>query len=80
MVEINPFSVTVKFDDGETSDLNATGNIVKEIPQILIELDPSYTFYKDKMTVWGSFSYFGKRIQIFQMPFGLMAIGKLSQV
>ena len=45
MVEINPFSVTVKFDDGETSDLNATGNIVKEIPQILIELDPSYTFY-----------------------------------
>lgn len=54
------YSVTVKFDDGETSDLNATGNIVKEIPQILIELDPSYTFYKDKMTVWGSFRYFGK--------------------
>ena len=54
------YSVTVKFDDGETADLNATGNIVKEIPQILIELDPSYTFYKDKMTVWGSFRYFGK--------------------
>lgn len=54
------YSVTVYFDDGETADLNATGNIVKEIPQILIEFDPSYTFLNDKMTVWSSFRYFGK--------------------
>ena len=54
------YAVTVRFDDGETADLNATGNIVKEIPQILIELDPSYTFLKDQLTVWGSFRYFGK--------------------
>ncbi len=54
------YAVTVRFDDGETAELNATGNIVKEIPQILIELDPSYTFYQDKITVWGSFRYFGK--------------------
>ena len=40
-------------------DLNANGNIVKEIPQILIELDPSYQL-NDKLRFWLSFRYFGK--------------------
>lgn len=41
-------------------DLNANGNIVKEIPQILVELDPSYTLPNDKLRFWLSFRYFGK--------------------
>lgn len=40
-------------------DLNANGNIVKEIPQILIELDPSYQL-NDHLRFWLSFRYFGK--------------------
>lgn len=40
-------------------DLDANGNIVKEIPQILIELDPSYNI-TDDIRVWLSFRYFGK--------------------
>lgn len=40
-------------------DLNANGNIVKEIPQILIELDPSYNV-TDNVRLWLSFRYFGK--------------------
>lgn len=40
-------------------DLNANGNIVKEIPQILIELDPSYNV-TDNIRLWLSFRYFGK--------------------
>ena len=33
--------------------------IVKEIPQILVELDPSYNI-TDDLRVWLSFRYFGK--------------------
>lgn len=40
-------------------DLNANGNIVKEIPQILVELDPSYNITSD-LRLWLSFRYFGK--------------------
>ena len=32
---------------GYVGNINATGNIVAEIPQILIELDPSYMITKD---------------------------------
>jgi hypothetical protein len=41
------------------ADLNANGNIVKEIPQVLIELDPSYQLTKN-LRLWTSFRYFGK--------------------
>ena len=40
-------------------DLNANGNIVKEIPQVLVELDPSYQL-NEKLRFWLSFRYFGK--------------------
>lgn len=40
-------------------DLNASGNIVKEIPQVLVELDPSYHITPD-LRLWLSFRYFGK--------------------
>ena len=55
----NNYQTTVTFSDGTTSTLNANGNIVKEIPQILIELDPSYNI-TDDLRVWLSFRYFGK--------------------
>lgn len=40
-------------------DLDANGNIVKEIPQVILELDPSYQI-NDKLRLWLSFRYFGK--------------------
>jgi hypothetical protein len=40
-------------------DLNANGNIVKEIPQILVEIDPSYNI-TDNVRLWLSLRYFGK--------------------
>lgn len=40
-------------------DLNASGNIVKEIPQVLVELDPSCNITGD-IRLWLSFRYFGK--------------------
>lgn len=55
----NNYEATVTFNDGTTQTLNANGNIVKEIPQILIELDPSYNI-TDDLRVWLSFRYFGK--------------------
>ena len=39
--------------------VNANGMIVKEIPQVLVELDPSYNITKD-LRLWLSFRYFGK--------------------
>lgn len=41
------------------ADLDANGNIVKEIPQILMEFDPSYNI-TDNIRLWLSFRYFGK--------------------
>lgn len=41
------------------ADMNANGNIVKEIPQILAEIDPSYNITPD-LRLWLSFRYFGK--------------------
>lgn len=55
----NNYEATVTFNDGSTQTLNANGNIVKEIPQILLELDPSYNI-TDDLRVWLSFRYFGK--------------------
>ncbi len=53
----NNYFIKSPFDG--VADLNANGNIVKEIPQILVELDPSYNITPD-LRVWLSFRYFGK--------------------
>lgn len=53
------YETEVTFGDGTTSGINATGNIVTEIPKVLIELDPSYNITKD-LKVWASFRYFSK--------------------
>ncbi|MDR3219159.1 MAG: TonB-dependent receptor [Dysgonamonadaceae bacterium] len=53
------FETDIVFSDGTVKNINATGNIVTEIPQVLIEIDPSYTII-DKATVWASFRYFSK--------------------
>lgn len=52
------YETGVTFSDGSHSSINATGNIVTEIPKILIEIDPSYT-YKN-FRVWLSARYFSK--------------------
>lgn len=54
------YETSVTFSDGTQSGINATGNIVTEIPKVLIELDPSYTFCNDAVRVWASFRYFSK--------------------
>lgn len=53
------YETGVTFPDGSVSTIDATGNIVAEIPKVLIELDPSYMITKD-LKVWASFRYFSK--------------------
>lgn len=53
------YNASVTFSDGQTMGVNANNMIVKEIPQILVELDPKYDITKD-LNVWLSFRYFGK--------------------
>lgn len=53
------YETSVRFSDGYVGTINATGNIVAEIPQVLIEIDPSYMITKD-LKIWTSFRYFSK--------------------
>ncbi len=53
------FETSVTFNDGYVGTINATGNTVAEIPEVLIELDPSYMITKD-IKLWTSFRYFSK--------------------
>lgn len=53
------YETSVTFSDGYVGNINATGNIVAEIPEVLIEFDPSYMITKD-LKVWTSFRYFSK--------------------
>lgn len=53
------YETGVTFPDGSEAGINATGNIVAEIPKVLVELDPSYLVTKD-LKVWASFRYFSK--------------------
>lgn len=53
------YETGVTFADGSVSTINATGNIVTEIPKVLIELDPSYNI-TDDLKIWASFRYFSK--------------------
>lgn len=55
----NKYETSVVFNDGYEGKINATGNIVAEIPQILIEIDPSYMILPN-LKVWTSFRYFSK--------------------
>ncbi len=53
------YETSITFNDGYVGNINATGNIVAEIPQVLLELDPSYMITKD-IKIWTSFRYFSK--------------------
>ena len=53
------YNASVTFSDGQTMGVNANNMIVKEIPQVLIELDPKYDITKN-LNAWLSFRYFGK--------------------
>ena len=53
------YETSVEFSDGYVGEINATGNIVAEIPQIIVEIDPSYNI-TEKLRLWASFRYFGK--------------------
>ncbi len=53
------YETSVRFSDGYEGKINATGNIVAEVPQVLVELDPSYMI-TPKLKLWTSFRYFSK--------------------
>ena len=53
------YETSITFNDGYVGVINATGNVVAEVPKILLEFDPSYMITKD-LKVWTSFRYFGK--------------------
>ena len=42
-------------------DYNYSGNNVTQISKVLMEIDPSYTFANNKLTVWASARYFSKQ-------------------
>lgn len=54
------FETEVVFSDGHRDGINATGNIVAEIPQYIVEIDPSYMI-STKVRLWTSFRYQSKR-------------------
>lgn len=62
------YNASVTFNNGNTMSVNADKMIVKEIPQVLIELDPSYNITKD-LRAWMSFRYFGKTYANLQEAF-----------
>lgn len=53
------YETSVTFSDGYVGSINATGNIVAEIPEVIVEIDPSYMITKD-LRIWTSFRYFSK--------------------
>ena len=53
------YNASVTFSGGQSMGVNANNMIVKEIPQVLIELDPKYDITKN-LNAWLSFRYFGK--------------------
>lgn len=53
------YNASVTFSDGQTMGVDANGMVVKEIPQTIIELDPSYNL-TDGLRLWLSFRYFGR--------------------
>lgn len=53
------YETSIAFKDGTVGEIHATGNIVTEIPKVLIEIDPSYNI-TDDLRVWASFRYFSK--------------------
>ena len=53
------YNASVTFSNGQSMGVNANNMIVKEIPQVLIELDPRYDITKN-LNAWLSFRYFGK--------------------
>ena len=53
------YETSVTFNSGYVGTINATGNVVAEIPEVLLELDPSYMITKD-LKFWLSFRYFSK--------------------
>ena len=62
------YNASVTFNNGNTMSVNADNMIVKEIPQILIEFDPSYQVSK-AVRAWLSFRYFGKTYANLQEAF-----------
>ena len=69
------YNASVTFDDGAQMSVNANGMIVKEIPQVLVELDPSYNITKD-LRLWLQFPLFRKDVcqpsgsSLLQRPLG----------
>ena len=53
------YNAKVTFSDGQSMGVNANNMIVKEIPQVLSELDTKYDITKN-LNAWLSFHYFGK--------------------
>ena len=53
------YDTSVTFSVGYVGSINATGNIVAEIPEVIVEIDPSYMITKG-LKIWTSFRYFSK--------------------
>lgn len=56
----NPVYDSFKFS-AFGKDYDYSGNNVTQISKVLMEIDPRYTFWNNKMTVWASARYFSKQ-------------------
>ena len=72
------YETSVKFASGYEGKINATGNIVAEVPQVLIELDPSYMITPELK--FCSPRYFSKTYANINEPTTSTATGRPSVV
>ena len=57
------FSFDTNWDDGSGEHYDYSDNTVTEVPKVLMEIDPSYTFLDNKVRVWVSARYYSKEYE-----------------
>ncbi len=57
------FNFNVDWSDGSSTAYNYNNNVVTEVPKVLMEIDPSYSFLDNKARVWVSARYYSKQYE-----------------
>ncbi len=57
------YSIYHVWDDGSITDKDFSDNTVTEVPKVLMEIDPSYSFLNNKARVWVSARYYSKQYE-----------------
>ncbi len=57
------FSFDTEWSDGSSDYYDYSDNTVTEVPKVLMEIDPSYSFLDNKARVWVSARYYSKQYE-----------------